>query len=117
LLAAGHAALAQRHPGPFGIENLGFKIHHKDVYKHVRDVIAAIEPNDSYERFTGLGVRVIPAEARFAAPDRVVAGNVEIAARRFVIATGSSAFVPPIPGLDRTPFMTNETIFARETVP
>ena len=117
LLAAGHAAEAQRHPGPFGVENVGFKIVHKDVYKHVRDVIAAIAPNDSVERFEGLGVKVIQAEARFVAPDRVVAGDCEIAARRFVVATGSAAFVPPIPGLDKTPHYTNETIFSLDAVP
>lgn len=117
LLAAAHAAEAQRRPGPFGIESSGFTIRQKDVYKHVRDVIAAIEPNDSVERFSGLGVRVILSEGRFVAPDRVAARDFEITARRFVVATGSSAFVPPIPGIEQTPHLTNETIFDRDAVP
>jgi pyruvate/2-oxoglutarate dehydrogenase complex dihydrolipoamide dehydrogenase (E3) component len=75
-------------------------------------VIAAIAPNDSRERFTGLGVRVIAGEARFKDRDTVAVGDgIEIRARRFVIATGSSPVIPPIAGLDKVPFLTNETIF------
>jgi pyruvate/2-oxoglutarate dehydrogenase complex dihydrolipoamide dehydrogenase (E3) component len=74
-------------------------------------VIAAIEPNDSVERFTGLGVRVILAAGRFVDKSTVVAGEYRIKARRFVVATGSSPFVPPIPGLNSVPYFTNETIF------
>jgi pyruvate/2-oxoglutarate dehydrogenase complex dihydrolipoamide dehydrogenase (E3) component len=79
-------------------------------------VIAAIAPNDAKERFNGLGVRVIDGEARFSDRATVVVGDrFEIKARRFVIATGSRAAVPDIPGLDQTPFLTNETVFeARE---
>jgi pyruvate/2-oxoglutarate dehydrogenase complex dihydrolipoamide dehydrogenase (E3) component len=77
----------------------------------VQQVIAAIAPNDSVERFTGLGVRVIPAAARFLDKETVAAGEHRIRARRFVIATGSSPAVPPIPGLDQVPYFTNETIF------
>ena len=81
-------------------------------------VIAAIAPNDSKERFTGLGVRVIEGEARFTdADDRRGRRRFEIKARRFVIATGSSPAVPPIPGLDETPYLTNETIFDLHALP
>ena len=59
-------------------------------------MIAAIAPNDSAERFTALGVHVIKAEARFKDKRTLIAGDVEIRARRFVIATGSSPVVPPI---------------------
>jgi pyruvate/2-oxoglutarate dehydrogenase complex dihydrolipoamide dehydrogenase (E3) component len=69
------------------------------------------------ERFEGLGVRVIEAHGRFTAPNRVEAGGQVIRARRFVVATGSRAAVPPIPGLDETPFMTNETLFDQTTAP
>ena len=88
------------------------------VKDHVARVIAAIAPVDSQERFEGLGVRVIRAWARFTAPDEVEAGGIAIRARRFVIATGSRPVVPPIPGLETVPYLTNETIFplAREAV-
>ena len=88
------------------------------VHRHVHDVIAAIAPNDSKERFTGLGVRVIEGAARFKDRDTVVVDDgTEIKARRFVIATGSSPSMPPIPGLDAVPYLTNETIFDLTTRP
>ena len=79
---------------------------------HVAATIAAIAPHDSQERFEGLGCTVIRARARFASPRTVEAGGHEIVARRFVIATGSRPFVPPIPGLESVPHLTNETLFA-----
>ncbi len=116
LIAAGKRAQSFRTSALFGITPAQPDIEFPAVNDHVQRVIAAIAPNDSKERFTGLGVRVIEGEARFKDPATVVVGDaVEIAARRFVIATGSSPAVPPIPGLDQTPYLTNETVFeARE---
>lgn len=111
LLAAGKKAQTMRKTAPFGITPVEPQIDHRAVLDHVREVIAAIEPNDSVERFTGLGVKVILDEARFKDRSTVIAGDYEIKARRFVIATGSSPVVPPIPGLDAVPYFTNETIF------
>ena len=111
LLAAGKQAQAMRDAGKFGIVPTEPEINYERVHDHVHGVIAAIEPNDSVERFTGLGVHVIEAAGSFRDANTVVGGDFEIQARRFVVATGSSAFVPPIPGLDKTPFLTNETIF------
>ncbi|MFN0042674.1 MAG: dihydrolipoyl dehydrogenase family protein [Alphaproteobacteria bacterium] len=111
LIAAGRMAQAFRSAPRFGISVGEPRVDFAAVHRHVHGVIAAIAPNDSVERFTGLGVRVVRASARFTAPGEVEAGAITIRARRFVIATGSSPFVPPIPGLDRVPFLTNETIF------
>ena len=83
----------------------------------VQGVIAAIAPNDSVERFEGLGVRVLRREARFTSPRTLRAGNTEIRPRRFVIATGSYPAVPAIPGLADVPYLTNETIFANRERP
>ena len=62
-------------------------------------------------------MRVIQDEARFIGPKAITAGGFEISARRFVISTGATAFVPPIPGLRGVPFYTNETIFDLKEVP
>lgn len=112
LIAAGNRAQAMRTSAPFGIEPVEPKVDWKAVHDHVQGVIEAIAPNDSVERFTGLGVRVIQAAARFIDRGTVAAGEYRIIARRFVIATGSSPVVPPIPGLADVPYFTNETIFA-----
>ncbi len=88
-----------------------------DAYAHVRRAIDAIAPHDSRERFEGLGVRVIAGEARFAGPRRIIAGETEICARRFVIATGSKPVLPPLPGLADIPALTNETLFTEQPAP
>lgn len=117
LLAAGHAAQAVREAGRFGVKATLDGIDGKAVYGHVDGVIDAIRPMDSQERFEGLGVTVIREHGRFTGPDRVQAGATEIRAKRFVVATGSSAAVPPIPGLDGVDFLTNESVFDRDALP
>ncbi|MBI1385176.1 MAG: dihydrolipoamide dehydrogenase [Rhizobiales bacterium] len=113
LLAAGKRAQLMRSQGTraFGISPTSPVINHAAVRDHVWNVISTIEPNDSVERFTGLGVKVIQESGRFKDASTVVAGPYEIKARRFVVATGSSPFVPPIPGLDKVTYFTNESIF------
>ncbi len=111
LLAAGKRAEAVRTASNFGIDVIEAQIDHRGVHDHVHGVIAAIAPNDSIERMTGLGVRVIQASASFLDKFTVEAGRVLVRARRFVIATGSTPLIPPIPGLDEVPYFTNETIF------
>ena len=111
LLAAGKRADAVRTASNFGIDVIEAQIDHRGVHDHVHGVIAAIAPNDSIERMTGLGVRVIQAQANFLDKFTVEAGRVLVRARRFVIATGSMPQIPPIPGLDEVPYFTNETIF------
>ena len=117
LLAAAKAAVAWRQGAGFGIDASPPAIDWGLVRAHVQSVIAAIAPHDSVERFEGLGVRVIRAQARFTGPDAMIAGEATIHASRFVIATGSEPLVPPIPGLDAVPFLTNETVFALAAAP
>jgi len=111
MIAAGKRAHAMRNAGAFGIAPVEPQINPSAVHDHVKSVIAAIAPNDSVERFTGLGVRVMLGAGRFVDKSTVAVGEHRIKARRFVIATGSSPAVPPIPGLDSVPYFTNETIF------
>ncbi|HEY7247011.1 MAG TPA: FAD-dependent oxidoreductase [Xanthobacteraceae bacterium] len=111
LIAAARHAHAITEAKAFGISTQGFEVDFAGVHKHVHDVIAAIAPNDSKARFTGLGVRVIAGAARFQDAGTVVVGEIAIKARRFVIATGSSPALPSIPGIEETPHLTNETVF------
>ncbi|MAN15053.1 MAG: dihydrolipoamide dehydrogenase [Dinoroseobacter sp.] len=110
LLAAGHKAHAMGQ-GAFGISGGAVTTDFAAAKDHVEQVIANIAPHDSEERFEGLGVRVIRDYGRFIDHDRVQVGADVITARRFVIATGSRPFVPPIPGLKDVPYLTNETVF------
>jgi len=117
LIAAAKAAQRVRDAGKFGIRAGAPEIDATAVRAHVRGVIAAIEPNDSQARFEGLGVKVLRTHAKFRDARTVEAGDHVIRARRFVVATGSSPFVPPIPGLSTTPHVTNETIFELSETP
>ena len=111
LIAAGKHAHSIAAGADFGVFADQMQVNFGKIHQHIHDVIAAIEPNDSVERFTGLGVQVIQAEAQFVDRRTVAAGEVRIRARRFVIATGSAPTVPPIEGLQKVPYFTNETVF------
>ena len=111
LLAAADVAHGQGGNAAMGVEPGRASIDYGVAKDFVASVIGQIAPHDSVERFEGLGVTVIEAFGRFISPTEVQAGERVITARRIVIATGSSPFVPPIPGLSEVPYYTNETIF------
>lgn len=117
LLAAGKHAHMFGHSEEFGIAAAVPQVDFKKVNAHVKDVIATIAPIDSQERFEGLGVTVIREFGRFKDARTVIAGDTEITAKRIVIATGSSPFEPPIPGLETVSFFTNENIFDNDVLP
>jgi pyruvate/2-oxoglutarate dehydrogenase complex dihydrolipoamide dehydrogenase (E3) component len=112
LLAAARRVADMRTASDLGVNAAAVRVDFPAVAQHVRDTIAALAPNDSAARFTGLGVRVVAGSAQFADRETVtVDDRFTIKARRFVIATGSTPSVPRIPGIAQTPFFTNETIF------
>ncbi|MEM1388266.1 MAG: FAD-dependent oxidoreductase, partial [Pseudomonadota bacterium] len=111
LIAAGKHAHGMASGGPFGVAPAEAKVDYAAAKDHVHHAIDTIAPVDSQERFEGLGVHVIREFGRFISKTEVQAGDTVITARRFVIATGSSPMVPPIPGLADVPFLTNESLF------
>jgi len=111
LIAAGKQAHAMRTGEKYGVAPVMPEVSYSAAKDHVHRVIETIAPVDSQERFEGLGVQVIREYGRFVSKTEVQAGDTVIEARRFVIATGSRPFVPPIPGLEGVPYETNETIF------
>jgi pyruvate/2-oxoglutarate dehydrogenase complex dihydrolipoamide dehydrogenase (E3) component len=111
LIASGDRAAALANLEAFGLAPAQTQANYGRVRDHVRKVIATIAPNDSVERFAALGVQVIAAAASFVDRRTVEAGGQLIQARRFIIATGSHAVIPDIPGLAGLPVLTNETVF------
>ena len=87
------------------------------VRDYICDAIAAIAPHDSQERFETMGIEVIRSPARFLDNRTLIVGNQQLSAPRIVIATGSRPAIPPIAGLDETPYLTNETLFDLERLP
>ncbi|GJL85649.1 MAG: dihydrolipoamide dehydrogenase [Micavibrio sp.] len=111
LLAAAKAAQNFRKSKKFGITQQDPNVDFSGVKDHVFNVIGKIEPHDSQERFEGLGVKVFRDHGEFTGNKTLKAGDQEITARYFVIATGSRAAVPPIEGLEPDKVLTNENIF------
>ena len=116
-LSAGKKAKTQKSSARFGVADVAPTVNFSAVMDHVADVIAQIAPHDSVERFESLGVRVICAQGVFEDRHTLCAGSERIIARRFVIATGSRPFIPPIDGLEAVPFLTNETVFSLREQP
>lgn len=113
------AAVAQtfREASRHGVLSTVPSVDFSAVMDRVREVIARIEPNDSVERYHGLGVECIRGEARLVDPWTVEVGERRLTARRIVLATGASPLVPPIPGLDQVDPLTSETLWDLEALP
>lgn len=117
LIAAASAAHAARSGAALGVTAGPVQVDFSQVMAHVHDTIRTIAPVDSQERFEGLGVQVVREAARFVDRRTVASDSVRVTARKIVIATGSRAAVPPIPGLDAAPYLTNETVFELKALP
>ncbi|MEM8616395.1 MAG: FAD-dependent oxidoreductase [Pseudomonadota bacterium] len=112
LLTTAKYAQSAREAGAYGIETGAPRIDWTAVKAHVQKSIDTIAPVDSQERFEGLGVTVIREHAQFQDRKTVVSATTVATARRIIISTGSTAFIPPIPGLSETDYITNETVFS-----
>ncbi len=121
LLAAAHAARDAREAARFGLATTVAPTDWRAVWNHVHGVIAHIAPMDGAARFTALGAEVIAGEARFLDPARLAvrtaSGERILRPRRIVIATGSRAVLPPIPGLAEAGALTHEDYFDARPAP
>ena len=105
----------------FGIARASAEFDFADVMARVRRVVAAIEPHDSVERYTRLGVECISGTAKITSPWTVEVatddGPRTLTTRNIVIAAGARPFVPPIPGLPEVGYLTSETVWELRTAP
>ena len=111
LISSARLAQQMRDASRWGLHNHEPVFEFKDVMERMRARRSKIAPNDSEERFESLGVDVFRGEARFVSPHEIEVDRQRLRGRNFVIATGTTAAVPEIDGLDTVPFFTNETIF------
>jgi pyruvate/2-oxoglutarate dehydrogenase complex dihydrolipoamide dehydrogenase (E3) component len=100
-----------RNAAHFGLNAARFGVDFAAVKAHLRDIARTVAPSETRQRLAGLGVHIIEGTARFLDARTVAAGDYTIAARRFVIATGSLPALPAIPGLADTPHLTSDTVF------
>ncbi|GHA23797.1 dihydrolipoamide dehydrogenase [Devosia pacifica] len=111
LFRAAGLAHDMRRAQSFGLAAAEPKPAARAVFEHIRDVVTEVEPRAGAERLEGLGVEVVRGEARFVDRRSIEVDGAQIAARRFVLATGSRPFIPEIAGLDQCRYFTTTTIF------
>ena len=101
----------------FGFKRATVEFDFAEVMERVQRIIKKIEPHDSVERYTGLGVNCVMGDARITSPYSVRVDDREITTRNIVIATGGVPFVPPIPGLADAGYYTSDTIWEIRELP
>jgi pyruvate/2-oxoglutarate dehydrogenase complex dihydrolipoamide dehydrogenase (E3) component/uncharacterized membrane protein YdjX (TVP38/TMEM64 family) len=116
LIKSAKLAHQMRHASNYGLSDAAPSFSFKAVMQRVHDVIAAIEPHDSIERYTSLGVEVLQGYGKLVNPWTVEialngGGTQRLTARSIVIAAGARPFVPPLPGLDDVGYVTSDTLW------
>ncbi|MBI2296361.1 MAG: FAD-dependent oxidoreductase [Betaproteobacteria bacterium] len=105
----------------YGLKVASAEFDFADVMERVQRVIKTVEPHDSVERYTGLGVECIEGEAKITSPWTVevktASGTRTLATRAIVIAAGARPFVPPIPGIEQVGYVTSDTVWELRRLP
>lgn len=101
----------------FGLAPVEVQARFPEVMRRVHGVIARIEPHDSVERFTGLGVDCLHGAARVVSPWEVEVNGRRISARNIIIASGGRPRVPDIPGLADIPYLTSDSVWELQVLP
>ena len=117
LIRSGHIKRLIDDAADFGLKNARAEVDVPAVMQRIRDIIARIEPHDSVERFTSLGVECVSGKAHIESPYLVRVNGREITTRSIILATGARPLVPPIPGLDGVDYLTSDTIWELEQLP
>jgi len=122
LIKTATLARQMRHSADYGIARAEFTLNFAEVMERVARVVRAVEPHDSVERYTALGVDVVEGTAKIVDPWRVKittasGGEQTLSTRSIVIATGARPFVPPLPGLDEVGYLTSDTLWALRELP
>jgi len=106
-----------RRADEFGFKSANVEFDFADVMERVQRVIKTIEPHDSIERYTELGVECIAGEARITSPWTVEVNGKILTTRNIVIAAGAHPFVPPITGIEDVDYYTSDTIWELRELP
>ncbi|HXH03207.1 MAG TPA: FAD-dependent oxidoreductase [Candidatus Competibacteraceae bacterium] len=117
LLRSARLAQQIRRAREFGLRVGAPEVDFAAVMERVARVIRQVEPHDSVERYTGLGVEVIQGEARLTSPWTVAVAGRSLSARAIIIAAGASPFVPPIPGLAELDYLTSDNLWSLRELP
>ncbi len=116
LIKSAKLAAQMKHGSQYGLSDTVAQFSFKAVMQRIHAVIAAIEPHDSVERYTGLGVEVLQGYAKIVNPWTVEialngGGRQTLTTRSIVIAAGAQPFVPPLPGINDVGYVTSDTLW------
>ncbi|MEO7014497.1 MAG: FAD-dependent oxidoreductase [Dokdonella sp.] len=117
LLRSARLMADARNSERYGIAKVNAEVDFAEVMQRVHEIIAKVEPHDSIERYTELGVEVIKGNARIISPWEVEVAGKRHTARSLIIATGAQARVPEIAGLDLVDFRTSDTLWEIRKLP
>ena len=122
LIRTATLARQMRHSADYGIASAEVKLDFAQVMERVAQVVREVEPHDSVERYTGLGVDVVEGRATLVDPwhvqiVRADGGEQLLSTRSIVIATGAQPFVPPLPGLEAVGYRTSDTLWSLRELP
>ncbi|WP_271910973.1 FAD-dependent oxidoreductase [Vreelandella alkaliphila] len=117
LIRAAHAAHEVRTAHRFGVNASEPEIDFTKVMGHVHQAITDIEPHDSIERYTKLGVEVYQEHATLTSPWEINIGDKTLTARHIVLATGARPRIPPLPGIEHAPLLTSENLWSLTELP
>jgi dihydrolipoamide dehydrogenase len=117
LIRAAKSVVEIERANQFGINAGSPKVDFAKVMGRVQEVIKEIEPHDSVERFTNLGVHCVAGEARFISPWQVEVDGRTLSAEKIILATGASPIIPKIPGIASADPLTSENLWQLQTLP
>ncbi|MDQ3269603.1 MAG: FAD-dependent oxidoreductase [Pseudomonadota bacterium] len=106
-----------RHAERYGVASMTADLDFARVMERVQQVVRKVEPHDSVERYTKLGVEVIQGEARIVSPWEVEVDGKRLSARSLIIATGANPLVPGLPGLDEIDYLTSDNLWDLRVLP
>ncbi|HUG75925.1 MAG TPA: FAD-dependent oxidoreductase [Burkholderiales bacterium] len=122
LIRSARALAEIRRHRDYGIRSASVQFDFADIMERVQRVVKAVEPHDSVERYARLGVECLQGAARIVTPwevevSRSDGATVRLTTRSIVIAAGAQPFVPPIPGIERTGYVTSDTVWSLRELP
>ena len=118
LIRTAHVYRLMKNGPKFGLPSVEVKpVDFREVAQRIQSVIRTIQKHDSEERFCGLGVKVEFGAPVFRDEHTIDLKGKFLSAKNWVIATGSSAAIPPVPGLEQTPHLTNRDLYSFDRLP
>ena len=111
LISSAKAVQVLKKHSLYGLKNVSYEVDFAQTMERVQEIIAKVEPHDSVERYSSLGVDCHSGEAMIRSPHEVEVNGRVLTTKNIVVATGARPFVPPIPGLEDVPFSHSDNLW------